>query len=126
MVYRVWKRDSRQNELEQAKVDQVVEMLRKIQHVEDYIWPLNDADWLENTGLSIDETEIYEQLVTFRQLIRRWQQAVLLPIDQVVLTVAQDLLTEPSELAIAHKLAVLLARAQDDHPDWRFINYVSW
>jgi DNA helicase-2/ATP-dependent DNA helicase PcrA len=54
-------------------------------------------------------------------LIRRWHLSVLLPIDQVVLTLAQDLLTDPGELAIAHKLAVMLARAQDAHPEWRLL-----
>jgi DNA helicase-2/ATP-dependent DNA helicase PcrA len=121
MVYRVWKRDSRQNEVEKTKVDQIAEVLRKIQHIEDFIWPLNGKDWLENSRLSNNEPETFQQLSDFRQLVRRWQQSVLLPIDQIILTVAQDLLSEPGELAIAHKLAVLLARAQDDHPDWRLI-----
>ncbi len=44
-----------------------------------------------------------------------------MPIDQVVLTLAQDLLTDPGELAIAHKLAVLLASVQEAHPDWRMV-----
>ena len=32
--------------------------------------------------------------------MRRWQGAVLLPVDQIVLTLAQDLLNEPAELAM--------------------------
>jgi DNA helicase-2/ATP-dependent DNA helicase PcrA len=52
-------------------------------------------------------------------MVRRWQEAVLLPIDQIVLMLAQDLLTDAGELAVAYKLSVLLARAQDAHPDWR-------
>jgi DNA helicase-2/ATP-dependent DNA helicase PcrA len=44
---------------------------------------------------------------------------VLLPIDQIVLTLAQDLLTDPAELAIAHKLSVLLGNAQESHAEWR-------
>lgn len=120
-VYRVWKRDSRQNEAKKAAVDKVAELLHKIHHVEDFISPVNGKDWLENTGLSIREPDTYEQLSQFRKLIRRWQASVLLPIDQIVLTLAQDLLTEPGELAIAHKLAVLLASAQDAHPDWHLV-----
>jgi len=119
MVYRVWKRDSRQNEAENAMVDKVAELLRKIQHLEDYIWPGIGQDWLENSGLSTSSPEIFIQLDKFRQLIQRWQNSVLLPIDQVVLTLAQDLLTDPGELAVAFKLAVVLGRAQEAHPDWR-------
>jgi DNA helicase-2/ATP-dependent DNA helicase PcrA len=121
MVYRVWKRDSRQIELEQAQVDKIAELLHKIQHVEDYLWPVNDKDWLEDNELGVHSPDIYEQLNQFRELVRRWQSSVLLPIDQIVLTLAQDLLTDPGELAVAHKLAVLLGRAQDTHPDWRLL-----
>jgi DNA helicase-2/ATP-dependent DNA helicase PcrA len=118
MVYRVWKRDSRENEAEKAQVDQVAELLRKIQRVEEYVWPVSGNDWLENSGLSTRLPEIYDQLAQFRQYLQRWQSSVLLPIDQLVLTLAQDLLTDPGELAVAFKLAVVLGRAQDAHPDW--------
>lgn len=121
MVYRVWKRDSRQNDVEQAQVDKIAEKLHKIQHVEDYLWPVNGKDWLAETDLINRSPNIYQQLNQFRDIVRRWQGSVLLPIDQIVLTLAQDLLTDPGELAVAHKLAVLLGRTQDAHPDWRLI-----
>jgi DNA helicase-2/ATP-dependent DNA helicase PcrA len=119
MVFKVWNRDSRQNEEEKAKIEYVAEILHKIPHVEEYIWPVNERDWLELTNLSTSTPEIYNRLLIFRSIIRRWQGSVLLPVDQIVLTLAQDLLNDPAELAIAHKLSVLLARAQDIHPDWR-------
>ncbi len=118
-VYRVWKRDSRENLAEKAQVDKIAELLHKIQHVEDFVWPAEGKDWLENSGFSDRLPEIYAQLLQFRQLVQRWQSSVLLPIDQLVLTLAQDLLTDPGELAVAFKLAVVLGRAQDAHPDWR-------
>ncbi len=121
MVYRVWKRDSRDNEVEQAQVDKIAELLHKIQHVEDYLWPVKDKDWLEDSGIAIRSPDTHQQLSLFREIVRRWQGSVVLPIDQIVLTLAQDLLTDPGELAVAHKLAVLLGRAQDAHPDWRLI-----
>ena len=58
-------------------------------------------------------------MVEFRELVRRWQGATLLPIDQLILTLAQDLFHEPADLAMAHKLAVVLRRASETHPDWR-------
>jgi DNA helicase-2/ATP-dependent DNA helicase PcrA len=121
MVYRVWKRDSRDNEVEQAQVDKIAELLHKIQRVEDYLWPVNGEDWLEDSGVAERSPDVYLQLSQFRVLVRRWQSSVMLPIDQIVLTLAQDLLTDPGELAVAHKLAVLLGRANDAHPDWRLI-----
>jgi 2-(1,2-epoxy-1,2-dihydrophenyl)acetyl-CoA isomerase len=46
--------------------------------------------------------------------VQRWHGTILLPIDQVTLTLAQDLFSSPADLAIAHKLAVLLRRASED------------
>ena len=119
MVYRVWKRDSRKNEAENAQVDKLADILHKIHHVEEYIWPVNGKDWLKDSGWIDRAPEIYQQLSEFRHLVQRWQNSILLPIDQIVLTLAQDLLTDPGELAVAHKLAVLLGRTQEAHPDWR-------
>ncbi len=118
-VYRVWRRDSRENATEQAQVERTAELLRKIPHVEEYIWPADGKDWLETSNLAAPLPDIYNQLLKFRLLLQRWQQSVLLPIDQVVLTLAQDLLSDPGELAVAFKLAVVLGRAQEAHPDWR-------
>jgi hypothetical protein len=36
-------------------------------------------------------------------------------IDQLVLTLAQDVFSEASDLALAHKLALVLRGAADDH-----------
>lgn len=118
-IFKVWKRDTRQNEVENAQVEKIAEAIKKINHVEEFIWPVNDKDWLELSGLAERSPEAYELLSQFRLLVRRWQGLVLLPIDQIVLSLAQDLLTDPGELAVAHKLAILLGRAQDAHPDWR-------
>ena len=51
--------------------------------------------------------------------MRRWLEAVTLPIDQLVLTLAQDIFTEAADLALAHKLALVLRKAADDHTEWR-------
>ena len=102
-------------------MEKLAELLHKIKHVEDYLWPVNGKDWLDDSGLAYRSPDAYQQLSLFRLLVQRWQGLVLLPIDQIVLTLAQDLLTDPGELAVAHKLAVLLGRAQDAHPDWRLV-----
>ena len=57
--------------------------------------------------------------------MQRWQEASELPIDQLVLTLAQDIFTEARDLALAHKLAVLLRGAQDQHPEWRTSDLVE-
>ncbi|NJL57472.1 hypothetical protein HC928_21825 [bacterium] len=55
----------------------------------------------------------------FRTLMRRWQAAVILPIDQLILTLAQDLFDTTADLAIAHSLAVFLEREAGLNPQAR-------
>jgi DNA helicase II / ATP-dependent DNA helicase PcrA len=46
----------------------------------------------------------------------KWLRASTLPIDQLILTVAQDTLTEENDLAIAHSMALSLRRYLAVHP----------
>jgi DNA helicase-2/ATP-dependent DNA helicase PcrA len=119
VVYRVWRRQDREDEEARSRLESVAKVLRKCRQVEDFLWPRVDRDWLAGLELSDAHPEIQEQLLTFRGLVRRWQEATLLPIDQLILTLAQDLFHEPADLAVAHKLAVILRRASETHPDWQ-------
>jgi DNA helicase-2/ATP-dependent DNA helicase PcrA len=118
-VYKVWRRADRENEAAQKHMEHTAELVRKIGRVEDFLWPGPERDWLAESGLAENDPETATQLEDFRQLIRRWQGSILLPVDQIVLTLSQDLLSEPTELAIAHKLAVLLRRASQANASWR-------
>jgi DNA helicase-2/ATP-dependent DNA helicase PcrA len=118
-VYRVWRRDEREDAAATAEVQRVSRALAKCREVEDFLWPRADRDWLgEMEPLELTD-DVLERLQVFRELVRRWQGASLLPIDQLVLTLAQDLFHDPADLAVAHKLAVVLRRAGDLRPDWR-------
>ena len=118
-VYQVWRREDRDDENLSERLRVISGWIEKIDRVEDYLWPFGINDWLkilEGEGVN---PEIIEHLAEFRNVVRRWQSAVLLPVDQMVLTFAQDLFDNSTELAIAHKLAVVLGRAIRDHHDWR-------
>lgn len=118
-VYRVWRRDNTAEPADQEHRKRAAELLRKSGRVEDFLWPRPGQDWLGELEKAGEEPLLLEELDRFRELVRRWQQAVLLPVDQVLLGLAQDLFHQPGELALAHKLAVLLRRAGEAHPDWR-------
>jgi len=118
-VYEVWRRRDREGEEARFRVEGAVKALRKCRQVEDFLWPRVDQDWLAGLALADEAPDMREELVEFRGLVRRWQEATLLPIDQLVLTLAQDLFQEPADLAVAHKLAVVLRRASESHPEWR-------
>ena len=42
----------------------------------------------------------------------------MLPVDQLILTLSQDLFRAAEDLALAYKLASILRRVQDVNPDW--------
>ncbi|MGD1997020.1 MAG: ATP-dependent helicase [Anaerolineae bacterium] len=119
LAYKVWRRDDREDEDGKVRLQRIARAIRKCRRVEDFLWPRVERDWLDDPGLANEPPEVRQHLVTFRKLVRRWQGATLLPIDQLILTLAQDLFEEPADLAVAHKLAVVLRRASESHPDWR-------
>jgi DNA helicase-2/ATP-dependent DNA helicase PcrA len=118
-VYRVWRREDREKPEMEERLTTVVKALRRCHQVEDFLWPRLGHDWMDSVTLSDEFLGMREHLDEFREFVRRWQEATLLPIDQLILTLAQDLFDEPADLAIAHKLAVVLGRVSERHPDWR-------
>jgi len=89
--------------------------LQKISSLEEYLNPLTGEDWLQTqaSNLPIDALNALE---AFRVRINRWHAATLLPIDQLILTLAQDVFTNSSDLAFCYRVAVVLGRAADLHP----------
>ncbi|MBS1250508.1 MAG: ATP-dependent DNA helicase UvrD1 [Chloroflexi bacterium] len=116
-VYRVWRRDAKEGENKEVweEVKELAQLIRKCSHVEDFLAPGPDQDWLSTLDL---EEEQEASLRDFREMVERWLKTILLPIDQMILTLSQDLFTTPMELAIAHKLAVFLRQLSNAHPNW--------
>ena len=122
-AFRVWHRRDRDDPDAWARVKAISDGLRKARDVERFLWPGIEEDPLagfrmEETGES-DALSDLSMLAEFREAMRRWQAASVLPIDQLLLTLAQDLFGEPADLALAHKLAVVLRAAADLHPEYR-------
>jgi DNA helicase-2/ATP-dependent DNA helicase PcrA len=118
-AYRVWRRADRDDEEASARVELAARALRQCRQPEEFVWPRFGADSLECLDLREAEPEVETPLRQFREVAQRWQSAAILPVDQLILTVAQDLFAWPAELALAHKLAGLLAQASETHPSWR-------
>ena len=117
-AYLAW----RQDEEEQDNDDfqrQVARLLGKCTEVETYVSPRTDQDWLADLGSAGGSAEELAELNEFRAVLRRWQGTTVLPIDQMILTLSQDLFTAPNDLALAHKLALMLRQVRDDHSEWR-------
>jgi DNA helicase-2/ATP-dependent DNA helicase PcrA len=118
-LFEVWRRDERDDDAAASRVQAVSSAIAKIPRAEEFLWPRAERDWLAAQGEVEGDLGATGQLQAFRDLVRRWHEASDLPVDQLLLTVAQDLFDKAEDLAIAHKLASHLRRAQDSHPDWR-------
>lgn len=128
-VYEVWRRDERDNNEAKGRLGAILKVLRGCKQVEDFVWPRPDGDWLDTQSEVIElferDESVREELLAFRALLQRWQNAVLLPIDQLILTLAQDLFESSVDLAVAYSLAVLLEHDAEVHPYWRLPEFAD-
>ena len=127
-AFKVWRREDRYAPETAARLEQIIKGLRQCRQIEDYLYPRSENDWLNGeivTALAIEDEWIVEQLREFRTLLQRWQAAVVLPIDQLILTLAADLFITAADLAIAHSLALHLRRAALTSPHWRLPDFAA-
>jgi len=126
--YEVWRRAWRTEEGDDQGFYKIIPgLLRKCAQIESYLSPRPGKDWMVDVTLTgiyqkiSEESQILllEELESYRKIVLRWQGTTLLPIDQMVLTLAQDLFTDSADLALAYKLAILLRQISDDHSEWR-------
>jgi DNA helicase-2/ATP-dependent DNA helicase PcrA len=119
-AYQIWRRDWRDDDEHEPLVEHVAGLIRKFKNVEEYLAPLTPSP-LPNLGegLGVRAEGITKELNDFREVILRWHGATVLPIDQLILTLSQDIFTSPTDLALAHKLALVLRQVADENPQWR-------
>ncbi len=108
-LWNVWHRDQGTDEDAKAMISAGNTLLKKCRFVEDFLWPAS-SDWLDQLEPIEENEPLRERLLDFRVVARRWLNAATLPIDQLAITIGQELFITPAELALTHKLAVELAR----------------
>ncbi|MEN8173655.1 MAG: ATP-dependent helicase, partial [Chloroflexota bacterium] len=117
-TYKVWRRADREDVEVWKEVESTAKILLGCRQVEDFIMPTPANDWLETLDPESLGKDELTQLKIFRSKMQHWQRTIHLPIDQLILTLSQELFTQPSDLAVAHKLAILLRSTRNNHPDW--------
>jgi DNA helicase-2/ATP-dependent DNA helicase PcrA len=121
-AFRIWRRHHQEEQGD--RVEALARQITGLGRVEDYLWPRLDRDWVSDAAAELPPEDV-AWLEDFRDRAAAWHRAATLPVDQLVLTVAQDLFTEPGELALAHKLAGLLRSAANAHPGYRLPELVE-
>ncbi len=120
-AYEVWRRADREDPDLRIRLDAATRALRKVREVEAFVWPRPDPEALDAVPLAEGDGDLNlrEHLAEFRVFVRRWQAATTLPIDQLLLTVGQDIFERPADLALTYKLAAVLRQSAASHPHWR-------
>jgi DNA helicase-2/ATP-dependent DNA helicase PcrA len=90
--------------------------------VEQFLWPAAGERF---NGAFLEHSWLVDDLALFRDRISRWLEATTLPVDQLVLTISQDLFSEAVDIALGYKVAVLLRDMARVHPDWRLAQFVE-
>lgn len=81
--------------------------------------PVAEPPLPESITITAEEQRELDQVAA---LAGKWLRASQLPIDQLVLTIAQDAFQSDNDLAIAHSLAVSLRRYAAVHPNAQLID----
>ncbi|MGB3061957.1 MAG: ATP-dependent helicase [Anaerolineae bacterium] len=111
--------------LNQPQAQQVEKTLHRLTSVEDFLYPGPAGDWLAALRPALEQPAIMADLLNFRQAVQRWLQAGVLPIDQLILTLGRELFTEPSELALTHKLALVLTHFAETQASARLLELAN-
>jgi DNA helicase-2/ATP-dependent DNA helicase PcrA len=118
-AFLAWRWRERGDKPRLAYLNDLVRLLVKCVHVEEYLWPrLGGVDWLPGQEFG-DDQEADALLRAFRQVAQRWHQAAGLPIDQLLLTLSQDLFDEPGDLARGYHFALALRDYSAANPSYR-------
>ncbi|RME41557.1 MAG: ATP-dependent helicase, partial [Caldilineae bacterium] len=123
-LFHDWKEDVWEEEAWNPLLTEAERALKGLDRPEEYLWPRPGFDWLETAEMEA-LPDVRALLDEFRQVVQVWQAAAVLPIDQLLLRLGQDLFTRPADLALTHKFAVVLRQLAREHPDWRLPQFIE-
>ena len=106
-------------------IQEVTNYLKKNGNIEDIIWPLESLDEYNNASSKSLSDHALDLFMFIKTLIKKWQHASTLPIDQLIIVISQDIFTKPVDLALAHKLALTLEIYKNAHPEYGFVQFVE-
>jgi len=103
-----------------APIQEIANGLTRLREPEQFIFPATAAEaWEQQQDWLIDEPALREAVAQFRTDLARWSEATILPIGELIITLGNDLFADPADLALAHRLAVLLDKLASENPTYR-------
>ncbi|KAF0112324.1 MAG: DNA helicase II / ATP-dependent DNA helicase PcrA [Chloroflexi bacterium] len=107
----------------EKEITKIIAQIKKIKKLEDLFYSGEITDWKMTLGIDNLSKELENSFSKFKTDMVRWQNATSLPIDQLLLTIGRDLFTTPQDLALTHKLALLLEFSANNHPDYQLSQF---
>jgi len=104
-------------------VKSLLSSIKKHARLEELFYPQPGKTWKAGFEAVTASETLLAELEELRVRFIRWQNASFLPIDQLVLSISNDLFSEPSDLALAHKFALLLEFSAQLHPEYGLKDY---
>ena len=103
------------------------------QHIADKIGKIKQLEDLMQVESQVEIDEIIsdidevwrDDLWIFLELVKKWLAAIILPIDQLVLTISGDMMTNAPDIALCYKIAAVLKSISRDNPAFRLPQFVE-
>jgi DNA helicase-2/ATP-dependent DNA helicase PcrA len=103
-----------------ANVDVVVDLIRKSRNVEDLVF----GGMVSGFFVGLDGV-VLDDLGRFFDFVAYCLSALSLPVDQLVLVVAQRVFASPIDLALAYRVSVLVRSQAEENPGWSLVDFVG-
>jgi len=113
------------NEDKKQSLQLLSSAIRKCRNLEEFFYPSPGSAWQTCIQTDLQVDEITSLLGEFREKCIRWHEGTILPIDQLILTITSDLFTNPAELALGHKFALLLEFSAELHPEFELSDFAA-
>ncbi len=110
---------------ETADLSNLIFQLRKMRLLEDLLYPHEKPEIEVSRLLEMSVGTEKRPLASFVALQRRWQFAAALPVDQLLLLMGSDLFDSPQDIALVHKLSLILEFASRNHPEYQLLQFIE-
>lgn len=94
--------------------------IKRLREPELFLFPSGN-NWLEGLTWLQEHPDLRSVIDQFQADVQRWSAATVLPIDELILTLGNELFRDPTDLALAHRLALLMNKLAHEHREYRLL-----
>lgn len=109
----------------------LLKMLQGHPQLEEVLWP-SEGTWQDALKVDDIEPNWIADFDAFLVMVRRWLEAIVLPIDQLILTIGGDIFPDEEalaerqvDIALTYKIAAVLRGIGRDNPSYRLVQFTE-